>query len=103
MTYQKTNLSEVENVGSLDRVNRIIVGVTLIAVAVLFTAIPSAAVVGIVALGIYAGLTAFIGWDPLYALVKAFQQKTPAQTPATVTTYRRQGEQPSTGSYKKAA
>lgn len=103
MIYQDTHFSKVENLGALDRVNRIIVAMTLIAVAVLFTAIPSAAVVGIVALGIFAGLTGFFGWDPLYALVKAFQQKTPAGIPETVTINRRQEEQPSTSSYKKAA
>mgnify|MGYP001554694897 FL=1 len=107
MAYQATNVSEVENVGSLDRVNRMIVAMILIAVAVLFTTIPAAAVVSIVALGIYVGLTASIGWDPLYALVKAFQQQTPAQIPAPVTTNRRQTnrrkEDHPSGGYKKAA
>ena len=63
MTYQETRFPNVENIGPLDRINRIIVGTTLIMVTVLFTAIPAAAVAGIVALGTYAGLTGFIGWD----------------------------------------
>ena len=103
MSYQATHLSDVDNVGPLDRVNRIIVGTTLITVTVLFTAIPAAAIAGIVALGIYAGLTGFIGWDPLYAMAKAFQHQTPAQVSATVTMYRGHGEQPTAGSYKNAA
>ena len=107
MTYQDIQFSKVENVGALDRVNRIIVASTLVAVTVLFTAIPASAAVGLVALSLYTGLTAAIGWDPLYALVKAFQQQTPAQIPAPVTTNRRQTnrrkeDQPS-GGYKKAA
>jgi Inner membrane protein YgaP-like, transmembrane domain len=103
MTYQDTHFPNVNNIGPLDRINRIIVGTTLITVMVMFTAIPATAVAGVVAFGIYAGLTGFIGWDPLYALVKGFQTQAPAKSPATVTAYRRQGEQPSTGSYKKAA
>jgi len=105
MTYQDTNVSKVENVGSLDRVNRGIAGMTLIMAATLITTIPSAAAAGMVALGVYAGLTAVIGWDPLYALVKAFQQQTPAQPSAAVTRYphSRMEDQPSSGSHKKAA
>ena len=103
MTYQATHLSDVNNVGPLDRVNRIIVGTTLIMVAVLFTSIPVAAVAGIVALGMYVGLTGFIGWDPVYTVVKALQQRAPAQVSATVSTYPRHREQPAAGSYKQAA
>jgi hypothetical protein len=103
MIYQQTHLSQAENIGPLDRVNRIIVGTSIIMVAVLFTAITSAAAAGIVALGIYAGLTGFIGWDPLYALAKPLQQATPAQTPMAVTPLPHPGEQPSTDDYKKAA
>jgi Inner membrane protein YgaP-like, transmembrane domain len=103
MTYQETHFPNVNNIGPLDRINRIIVGTTLITVMVLFTAIPAATVASVVAIGMYAGLTGFIGWDPLYALVKGVQKQAPAQTPATVSAYRRRGEQPSTGSYKKAA
>ena len=103
MTYQDTHFPNVNNIGPLDRINRIIVGTTLITVMVLFTAIPAATVASVVVIGMYAGLTGFIGWDPLYALVKEFQKQTPAHTPAAITAYRRHGEQPSTGSYKKAA
>ena len=103
MTYQVTHLSNVDNVGPLDRVNRIIVGTTLIAVTVLFTALPEAAIAGIVAAGMYAGLTGFIGWDPLYALAKALQRQAPAAVLKTAATEQRPAEQPSAGSYKKAA
>jgi hypothetical protein len=103
MTYQDTNFPEVENVGMLDRVNRGIASMTLIVAAVQITMIPSTAVAAMVALGLYTGLTASIGWDPLYALVKAFQQRTPAPTPATITPYPQRGGRSSGGSYKKAA
>ena len=103
MTYQVTHLSNVDNVGPLDRVNRIIVGTTLITVTELFSAIPEAAIVGLVATGMYAGLTGFIGWDPLYALAKTWQRQAPAPLREPVATAQGQEEQPSTSSYKKAA
>ena len=80
-------------------------GITSIALAVAFTAIPEAAIVSLVAIGIYTGVTAFIGWDPLYALAKVYQQRTPEQTPPTVSAvvYQRRDEHHSTGGYKKAA
>lgn len=103
MTYQAANLPNVENIGSIDRVNRIIAGMSLITVAVLFTAIPEAALAGIVAFGAYLGLTAFIGWDPVYAVVKAFQHPKPEQAPAPVVSHPDQENQPYTGGYKKVA
>jgi len=103
MTYQDMKLSNVENVGPLDRVNRMIVALTLVTVAVVFTAIPSAAVFSIVAVIIYAGLTAATGWDPLFVVVKAFRQRAPKQTSATVISLHRQEEQAAGGEYEKAA
>ena len=103
MTYQDTNLSKVENVGPLDRVNRMIVAGTLVAVAVLFPAISSGAAFSIVVLSIYAGLTAATGWDPLFVLVKAFSQRAQIQSPMTPTASAAHEEQPGFSSYKKAA
>ena len=102
MTYQTNDFYNVENVGPLDRVNRIIAGTTLIMVAVLFTAIAPASIAGLVALGTYAGLTGFIGWDPVYSLMSAFSQRqAPVQAPATQSAFH--GEQTSSADYKKAA
>ena len=103
MTYQDTNLSKVENVGLIDRANRMIVALTLVTVAVVFTAIPPAAVFSIIAVSIYTGLTAATGWDPLFVVIKAFSQRAPAQTSAEVTSLHRQEEQPAGGDYKRAA
>jgi len=101
MTHQEIDVDNLENVGMFDRANRIILGITSITVAVAFTAIPEAAIVSLVAVGIYTGLTAFIGWDPLYALAKASQQRPPVQTPPTVN--QRRDEHHSIGGYEKAA
>lgn len=103
MTYQASDLLQVENIGSIDRVNRVIAGVSLIMVAVLFTALPEAAIAGIVTLGTYLGLTAFIGWDPVYATAKLFQHQAPARMSATVVSHQRQESRSYHGEYKKAA
>ena len=102
MTYQDVNLSNVENVGLLDRVNRMIVALTLVAVAVVFTGIPAAAAFSIVVISIYAGLTAATGWDPLFVVVKALSQRVPEQAAATVTTLHHY-EGDVGGDFKKAA
>ncbi len=103
MTYQDMNLSNAENVGPLDRVNRMIVALTLITVAVVFTAISPAATFGLVVVSIYAGLTAAISWDPMFAVIKAFSQQAPDQTSATLSSLHRPEEQAAGGAYKKAA
>ena len=103
MTYQEMNLSGVENVGPLDRVNRMIAALTLVTVAVAFTAIPPAAVFSIIVISIYAGLTAATGWDPLFVVVKALSQRMPEQAPVAVTSLHPQEEQLVDGDYKKAA
>jgi hypothetical protein len=103
MTYHVTHLSNVDNVGPVDRANRIIVGTTIIMLPVLFTAIPPAAIASLVALGTYVGLTGFIGWDPLYTVTKALQQRAPAQPAPMVVAQQQQEEQPAADSYKKAA
>ena len=103
MSYQTNDFYHVENVGPLDRVNRIIVGTTLIMVAVLFTAISPASIVGLVALGTYAGLTGFIGWDPLYSLTRAFQQRAPELRPAATAKHEQREAQPPSDDYQKAA
>jgi hypothetical protein len=105
MAYQQINLDDVENVRSFDRVNRIILGVTSIMAAVLLTDIPEAALVTLTAVGMYAGLTAFIGWDPLYALAGMFQRQAPTPTPKTpgVATQQHHVEAVSSDDHKRAA
>ncbi|MEJ2565399.1 MAG: DUF2892 domain-containing protein [Gammaproteobacteria bacterium] len=95
MTYQLITPNNAENVGSLDRVNRFLVGMTLLTVAVLFTAISETALAGLVAVGFYAGLTAFIGWDPLYALANSYRAARPARAmPPTSAAYHPHGARP---------
>jgi len=103
MKYAKTLSATVENVGALDRFYRVLVGTTLIIGAVLFPAISAGAAFSLVAFGIYAGITGAIGWDPMYASVKALHQRTPVPIPATLTTYQRHEEPAAADGYKQAA
>ena len=103
MTYHEMQMSNVENVGALDRVNRMIVSLTLAVVAVVFTAISPAATFSIIVASIYAGLTSAIGWDPLFVVVKALSQRAPEQGQATIATLARQEGQTTGGDFKKAA
>jgi Inner membrane protein YgaP-like, transmembrane domain len=103
MQYAETLSATIENVGALDRFHRVLVGTTLIIVAALFSAIPAGAAFSLVAFGIYAGITGAIGWDPMYAFVKALHQRTTVPTPETLTAYQRHEEPAAADNYKKAA
>lgn len=103
MRYQITRSSDVDNIGPLERFHRIVVGLLLITATLVFPAISEAAIVGLVAVGMYAGLTGFIGWDPLYALFKVFQRQGPSPTPKTAATHPRGEGQSATSDYRKAA
>jgi hypothetical protein len=103
MTYQDANTFNIENVGGVDRVSRMIVALALVAVVEMFTAIPAVAVFSLVVVSIYTGLTAAIGWDPLFPVVKAFSQRAGEQGPATAENLKRKEEQPTEDDYKKAA
>jgi hypothetical protein len=105
MAKRQTDVDCVENIGAFERVNRLILALGAIMVAVVLTVIPEMAVVALVAIGIYSGLTAFLGWDPLYGLAKSLLRQPPAPTPATTTASGAQcREEPSlAGRYDKAA
>lgn len=103
MAYQDKSASKLENLGGVDRIHRMIVALTLVAVVELFAAIPAAAVFSIILVSIYAGLTAVFGWDPLYVAVKAFSQRADEQAPATRTGLQRKKELLASEDYKKAA
>jgi hypothetical protein len=62
-----------------------------------------AGVVAIIAFGAYLGLTAFIGWDPIYTVTKAFQVRAVPQTSAKVVSYQKQARHAYSGDHLKAA
>jgi Inner membrane protein YgaP-like, transmembrane domain len=95
MSHRVTNFSKVENVGLVDSVFRGSLGIALVLSVLLIPTISSTALVTLTLIAIYAGLTAFLSWDPFYALVKGSRRPLPekVQAPTPVTTGSRSVEQ----------
>lgn len=105
MIHQELDAANVENVGLFDRVNRLVLALAAVTLAVTFTPMPEPAIVSLTGIGIYAGLTAFVGWDPLYALARALHGPTPTPSPknAVAATGQHRAAQASPEEYKRAA
>ena len=70
MTYEVEKIAGVGNVGYMESVIRGSVAIAIVVALVLESSIGSYLMFGLTQLAIYAGLTAFIGWDPIYAMMK---------------------------------
>ena len=103
MTHEDEKFSEVENVGFVDSVVRGSASIAILVAVMLIPSITAATLFGLTQLAIYAGLTAFIGWDPIYALIKQSDSHLPAQAPATVAGYPRREALPVVDGHKRAA
>ena len=105
MAKRQTGVDNVENIGAFERINRLILALAAIMVAVVLSVIPETAIVALASIGIYSGLTAFFGWDPLYGLAKTLQRQPPAPTSATAAVPIGQcsDERSQAGRYDKAA
>jgi hypothetical protein len=103
MIYEDEKYTEVENVGFVDGVARGSASIAILMAVMLIPAISSYMLFALTQLAIYAGLTAFIGWDPIYAMLKRPAIQVPAQAPASVDAVPRQEPQVSGGDHKKAA
>jgi hypothetical protein len=104
MTYEDERFAEVENVGFIDSVVRGSASIAIVVAVLLIPSISSFTLFGLTQLAIYAGLTAFIGWDPLYAVLKQSGNQVPAEVVrATAAAYPRNEEPVPGGDHKKAA
>jgi len=103
MTYEDAKFTEVENVGFVDGVVRGSASIAILVAVMLIPSITSYTLFALTQLAIYAGLTAFIGWDPIYALTKGSATPVAAQAPATVAAYPRREARPVSDSHKQAA
>ena len=103
MTYEDEKFAAVENVGFVDGVVRGSLSIAILVAVMLVPAITSFTLFGLTQLAIYAGLTAFIGWDPIYAMMKQAESQRPVQPTATVSDYPRREAQPDSKSHKQAA
>jgi hypothetical protein len=103
MTYQDKKFAEVENVGFVDCVVRGSASIAILVAVMLLPSITALTLFGLTQLAIYAGLTAFLGWDPVYAMMRYSETQQPAQVHATVTSYPQREAQVSGGKHSKAA
>ena len=76
MKAQAKTFFDVENVGMFDSVLRASLSVAIVLSVLLIPEISSAGLVILTFAAIYAGLTGFLGWDPLYAWVKGPRHET---------------------------
>ena len=103
MTYENAKFTQPENVGYMESIVRGSVSIALLVVAMLIPAIDSYILFALTQVAIYLGLTAFIGWDPIYAMKKQTAENVPAQGPVTAVSPEAQPQQVSGGDHKKAA
>jgi hypothetical protein len=104
MTYEDEKFGAVENVGFVDGVVRGSVSIAILVAIMLIPAISSLTLFALTQLAIYAGLTAFIGWDPVYAMMKQRESRRPAQqSSAAVASYPQRDLQADSKAHKRAA
>ena len=103
MNYQHVNLSEIENVGLIDGAVRGSLSIAMVLAVLLIPVMPESVMAVLTLIAIYTGLTAFLGWDPFYALMKKAQPQPQTPAPATVTSRHDRAKKTDTGGHKKAA
>ena len=104
MKYQAANSSGVENVGLIDSVFRGSLGIAIMLSVLLIPTMSSTELVTLTLVAIYAGLTAFISWDPFYALMKDSRHSQPEQLSPAVSADPGNGKQAvNDGLHKQAA
>ena len=103
MTYEGEKFAEVENVGFVDSIVRGSMSIAVLVAVMLLPSITSLTLFVLTQLAIYAGLTAFIGWDPVYAMLKRTDGQQPEQLRATIASHPRRDVNVAGGDHKKAA
>ena len=106
MSYQDTIFSKVENVGLIESAVRGALSLSILLSILLIPAISSTALFALTLAAIYAGLTASLSWDPLYALVTGPRHQLPGrvEVPAKVAIVsRRTGQTAGDIHHKRAA
>jgi hypothetical protein len=84
MRRQVTNFFEVENVGLIDGVFRGSLSIAILLGVLLVPTISSGLLVSLTLAATYLGLSAFLSWDPLYALAKRSRSRANEGTCTTV-------------------
>ncbi len=97
-----TTYTEIENVGTAERVVRGVVGMGLLEAVLLVPALSPAMIALFSMVALYAVFTAIIGVDPFYAISRVVQRRGEA-VKASVTAIPSHSETAATRHYKKAA
>jgi len=104
MKNQTASPYQVENVGLIDSAFRASLGMAILLSVLLIPTISSTELVTLTLVAIYAGLTAFISWDPFYALFKEPRHPLPQQASPAVSADSSGGKQAVNDAvHKKAA
>ena len=106
MKRRVTNFFEVENIGLIDGIFRGSLSIAVLLSVLLIPTISSSLLVSLTLVAFYLGLTAFLSWDPVYALVKTFRTQARQRACVTVVIHsvpRHSGPAVSDVSHKKAA
>lgn len=103
MVSQASKFTEAENMSFIESLVRGLISITIVAVVMHMPSITELVLFGLTQLAIYAGLTAFVGWDPVYAMFRQGRVRLPVQSPAGFDVHSRQDGQAAADDHKKAA
>lgn len=103
MTYEDEKLIAAENVSFVDSVVRGSASIAIIVAILLMPSITAFTLFALTQIAIYAGLTAFIGWDPIYALTKQPVSSVPERAPEKLASYPQHEARSVTSDHKQAA
>ena len=103
MTYEKEKFFEAENIGFAERIVRGYISIAIIMAIVLIPAINAYTLFGLTQIAIYVGLTAFVGWDPVYAVLKRKITNVPVRAGSEDVSYPKHEETPIPSIHKRAA
>jgi hypothetical protein len=103
MTFEDEKPIEVENVGFIDSIVRGSISIAIVVAVMWMPSITAFTLFALTQLAIYAGLTAFIGWDPIYALIKRPVSSVPEQASATLASYTQREARHVSSDHKQAA
>ncbi|MEJ2574246.1 MAG: hypothetical protein P8164_11755 [Gammaproteobacteria bacterium] len=103
MVYQASKYTEVENISFVESVGRAVASIAIVVAVMHMPSLTALTLFGFTQLAIYAGLTAFIGWDPIYAVMKLGRTRLSVQQPAKPDAHPRPEGQAAGDDRKKAA
>ena len=103
MIYEDETFAAVKNVGLVDSLVRGTASIAILVAEIMMPSITALTLFGLTLLVIYTGLTAFIAWDPLYAMMKRAEPRPSAQAASTIAAGRRREDQAYGDGHKKAA